>query len=217
MPGPRAGWCTSGASQCGRDYILDYTGSNPAFVGLDFTITSTAVMACSALPLSYSGAVTSTEIDACTETGSLPLFDGESSGPGSIDLTVNDNGSTTPGHTLVLDTALDGAATCSAISSVISCTATINDIEVASSYTSTSPTDVANDVWNSPDSVDLGLNIWLPSSAGNQFQGSSASVTVAGNAVQWDNNNSSSVPAGCDSGTYFEPGVTTTSCPVSWS
>lgn len=209
-PGPRNGVDT----QALGSYDLDYTGTINGFVGLDFTITSTASQACTGLPGGdVGGSVSTADLNDCTNSGSLPLF--LSGGTDGVTLTVNENGSTTPNNSVITDSELLSDTTCSASgSSVVTCTATINDIELPSSQITTSTSDGE---WTNGQSISLGLNIWLPPTAGNPFQGSTAQVTLTGFAVQYDNNNISSSPSSnCAAGTnLYYPDPTT--CPSAWS
>jgi hypothetical protein len=197
-----------------NEYFLDYTGSNPAFVGLDFTVASSAAKPCP----TYNGGQSSISPDDvvanCTGLGQLPLFDGKA-GSGDLDLSITpENGDTA--HQLVLDSDLVGKTTCSAdASGVVSCTSEIDNILLPVGYGG-SPNSGLQWVTNSTDFIQVDTG--LPTTAGNEFQGSDVTFTLTGHAVQWDNNNSTKGAGTCDAGTTFPNGLTATSvpCPVSW-
>jgi len=253
-PGPYSTYATNNSNAYGT-YNYQYTGTVNAFAGLDFSITSTAPSACTELGSSYSGIVTivdttptagsgQVEVNAptggavtgtssCTDTGSLPIF---VAGGAGIGLFVHETNGDTSNDWLT-SAALERATTCLATDSVITCSADIPDLEIP--YAAISPSKnypgtgevEQNDEWPgltsgaSPETQTLTLGVNLPLSAGNQFQGGSATITLTGHAVQFDNNttvpNSGSpyYKAGdpsCAANTNFGTQGDTT-CPISWS
>ena len=225
MPGDGACYSppTGAKYTCDRprnEYKLDYTGSNPAFVGLDIDIISTASKPCAAEGASLSGLNPDDVVAACngaTDVGSLPLFDGSATG-GDLDLNLTpENGDT--GHQLVLDGDLVSATTCSTDSSkVVTCEAKISNILMPVNYGTAALSGLQ---WVTSSSDFVQVDLGLPSTAGNQFQGSSVQINLQGHAVQWDNNNTTKGSASptCATGTVFPNGLTagTVPCPISWS
>lgn len=201
-----------------NEYALTYTGSNPAFVGLNIVLSSTAAQACTGLAAGadYTPAQV---VAACTGVGQLPLFDGDASG-GDMDLAITpENGDTA--HQIVLDSNLVSGAKCStdATSDVVTCTSEIDNALLPVTWGA--DTTALQWVTNSTDYVQVDLG--LPTTAGNQFQGSGVAIDLTAHAVQWENNNTtqgSVAPAPtCDTTTTFSNGLTasTVPCPISWS
>ena len=196
-------------------YALKYTGSNPAFVGLDIAVSSTAANACPGVTASTNNISASTLVADCTGVGQLPLFDSDTGG-GDLDLAITpENGDTA--HQIVLDSNLIGQASCSTnASDVVTCVSNIKNALLPINYGADSA--ALQWVTNSTDwvRVDLGL----PSSAGNQFQGSGVSINLTAHAVQWENNNTTqgATSPTCDPATTFSNGLTasTVPCPISW-
>ena len=258
-PGPYSTWQTNHSNSYST-YTLNYTGSVNAFVGLDFSITSTAPSACTDLSTlnggePYSGTVTivnhtpttagQVEVSAptgsavtgtssCTDVGSLPIF---VAGGAGIGLYVHES-NTDYSNDWLTASQLESAATCTAASSVITCSANVPNLEIP--YAAISPSTTLpnsgmveqNDMWPGLTSSEatahsqtLTLGVNLPLSAGNQFQGGSATISLSGHAVQYDNNNTvpnngspgyvSTDPA-CAANTNFGTQGDTT-CPISWS
>jgi len=202
-----------------NEYKVDYTGSNPAFVGLDIIVTSTASQPCTAAGASQPSLTPTAVVAACggtTSVGTLPLFDGNTGG-GDLDLAITpENGDTA--HQIVLDSDLVSNATCSTdASSVVSCTSTIKNALLP--IHSGADQNALQWVTGSSDFVQVDLG--LPLAAGNQFQGSNVHINLQGHAVQWDNNNTTKGSASpvCDATTTFSNGLTasTVPCPISWS
>lgn len=192
-------------------YALEYTGSNPAFVGLNFTVTSTAAKACRSLTASTSYAP-SDVVASCTGLGQLPLFDGQS-GSGDLDLSLTPENSDTA-HQLVLDSNLVGATNCATnANSKVTCTSTINNILMPVH----SGADQTALQWVTGSTDIVQVDTGLPTTAGNQFQGSNVTFTLQSNAVQWDNN--ATTNGSCDPATTFPnglSGIATAPCPISW-
>lgn len=207
-----------------NEYALTYTGSNPAFVGLNIALSSTAAQPCynsdGAPALATGGTYTPAQVvAACTGVGQLPLFDGDAAG-GDLDLAITpENGDTA--HQIVLDSNLVNGAMCSTdgTTDVVTCTSEIDNALLPITYGA----DTAALQWvtNSTDFVQVDLG--LPTTAGNQFQGSGVSIDLTAHAVQWENNNTTEgavTPSPtCDPGTTFSNGLTagTVPCPISWS
>jgi hypothetical protein len=202
---------------CNHDrnvYALNYTGTNPALVGMDIKVTSTASQPCTALAASTT--YSPSDLSACTDTGSLPLFDGQS-GAGDLDISLTpENGDTA--HQLVLDSNLANVASCNtSASKIVTCTSVIKNIIMPVNYGA--DTKAVQWVTGSTDFVQVDTG--LPLAAGNQFQGSNVTFTLQSHAVQWDNNNTTRGSASpvCDTTTTFPDGLTAASvpCPISWS
>lgn len=200
-------------------YKLDYSGSNPAFVGLDISVTSTASQPCAAAGASQPSLTPAAVVAACgasSNVGTLPLFDGNSGG-GDLDLAITpENGDTA--HQIVLDSDLVSKATCSTdASSVVTCTSTIKNALLP--IHSGADQNALQWVTGSSDFVQIDLG--LPLSAGNQFQGSNVHINLQGHAVQWDNNSTTKGSASpvCDTNTTFSNGLSasTVPCPITWS
>lgn len=196
-----------------NDYALTYHGAD-AFVGLDFTIVSTAAQACTALPASAS--VSSTAVaSTCTGTGQSPLFNGDPNA-GALDLSVTpENGNTA--HQLLLDSDLEANTTCSTdASQVVTCTSTTKNVLMPVGYGNTAFNGLK---WVDGSTDFVQVDTGLPSTAGNQYQGSGATFTLQSHAVQFKNNNSTvgGSPA-CDAATTFPNGLggSGTYCPISW-
>lgn len=197
---PGDSYCSDGCGGTptghGGDYQLYYAGTSPAFVGLDFDLSSTAAKACTtangattSIPASQTSVDPATVVADCTGgVGTLPLFDGDSA---AVNLLANEGNATGEQIPLLTDSVLDNAATCSTnASSVVTCTSVVNDIEVAQTSWFWNNTPFNGEQWvNTPgNNVNLHLQVSLPSSAGNEFQGSGADVKLTGHAVQWNNN-----------------------------
>jgi hypothetical protein len=210
-------------------YALTYSGSSPAFVGLDVKVSSTASAdnkGC-APQGSYSGSTLATLIADCKGgIGTLPLFDGDSNPNGALDLTTNVTG-VDPAHhgdhAVLGYSDIAPKTTCTVpASGPITCTSEVDNVELRSDYTSTDAS--TYEQWtNSSPSLSFRLSVAMDANAGNAFQGSGATVTLTGHAVQWNNNVGGTNPDAtgtCDSGT-FGPSVDAdpsgnTYCPVSW-
>lgn len=203
----------------GARYVLDYSGSGPAFVGMNFSITSTAAKPCTGLGTSQP---TPANVAAdCKGAGESPLFAGYSAG-GAADLVV-DVSNSAAGTLALADSSLESAAQCSADTNrVVTCSATVSNIELSSAGPSTA---LNGEQWSAASADELDVSVSLPSSAGNRFQGSTATFTLTGHAVQWNDNVGSLKPGNPNSGhcdpTTFLPSVHDTAagswCPVSWS
>jgi len=215
MPGDGA--CST--APVGANYVCDkgenlykvkYTGTNPAFVAMDIAVTSTASQACSTAPAS--GPVSAADIAGCTGTGSLPLFDGQT-GAGDLDISLTPENSDTA-HQLVLDSNLVTASACTSAAHVITCTANINNILMPLG----SGVGASALQWTNGSADSVHVDTGLPTTAGNQFQGSSVQFTLTSHAVQWDNNNTvvGSGPA-CSANVTFPAalGSAGTVCPIS--
>lgn len=200
-----------------NEYSLAYSGSNPAFVGLNIVVASTAAQPCTGLTASTSSVSASTVATSCTAVGSAPLFDGNSGG-GDLDLAITpENGDTA--HQIVLDSNLVSAASCSTdASDVVTCSATINDALLPVNYGNTANAGLQ---WITGSTDFVQVDLGLPTSAGNQFQGSGVSIDLTAHAVQWENNNTTkgSTSPTCDPNTTFSNGLSasTVPCPISWS
>lgn len=194
-------------------YVLSYAGQD-AFVGFDITLTSTAQTACAGLtagPVS-----TATLMATCTETGTVPMFNGDGSS-GSMDLVV-DHVTGVMSSTLFGPGSFTGAAvSCSAdATGLVTCTASKDNVILPPRAISL-PTD-DDLVWNNGMSTPVGVKVSLPLGAGNVFQGSDVHIDLQGHAVQYANN-FATWGAGADP-TTTRPGTATHAdlrFPKSWS
>lgn len=173
----------SGTPLCGDDlgstasYTLTYSGSAPAFVGVDLTISATA---------------------AATPSGADPLWDPNNSN-GGLEVLVGYQGQFSLYDLLDIGNGAwasfaGGDWTCTG--SPITCTATIDNIElpVGPSYGSTH---YGNVNWVSGDSQTLYVDwVFENGTSDNQFQGDSATVTIHGHAVQAGGGNTTLIANG---------------------
>ncbi|MGD0833004.1 MAG: TasA family protein [Candidatus Dormibacteria bacterium] len=161
----------SGTPLCGADlgntdtYVLTYTGSAPAFVGVDLTFSSTAAND-TALPL----------WDPLNSNGGLEVRVGVLNSFGSLTDILDIGGA---GNVFSTGEFAANDLTCSGTPTT--CTATIDNIEIPVGST----TDYGNTNWVNGDSQTLYVD-WLfhNGTNDNQFQGGTATVTVHGHAVQ---------------------------------
>lgn len=196
-------------------YFLDYKGEN-AFVGLDMTITSTAQNACS----HYAGAAVASILPAdvltnCTDTGTVPMFDGQP-GAGSLDLSVLPQNGDTAHQLFNLDSSVvgpylsDGTSCASDVAGVITCSVVKKNVILPPGY----GTDMK---WVDGHADWVTITASLPLAASNVFQGSSVKIDMVAHAVQADNNTGTK-GTNCDAATLFPSGVTSalTTCPQNW-
>ena len=235
-PSSTSGNCPANPTGPGGIYNLVYTGSSPAFVGLDMHVTSSAPNPCPAAPAgtyNNSGAspTLASVVALCTgagHLGQLPLFDGSA---GSLDLTADERATGAFGKMLYQDSQFDHTATCTVDSNhYMTCTSDIPNILVPSGPNNDGHgvgTPFNGEQWVNGDSDALNLAVSLPSTAGNEYQGSTATITLTGHAVQFNNNNGgtgapSNPGTGCPTtfvGSIQGPVAPTvgTFCPASWS
>lgn len=141
---------------------VKYTGSLRAWVLLDVSVTSKAAAQASAT----TGGAT---------PGSEALYDGK----GGLQLSVLGGNAGTSSFTQSNQVFSAGVPTCSTDASGLqTCTSTAADQVVAGPVSGGS-------------SGVFHLDSYLPLSAGNQYQGSKATVTLTAHAVQYDNNHAS--------------------------
>lgn len=207
-------------------YTLTYSGSNPAFVGLDLDISSTAHNACSWYADPANAAADATNlvpadvVSHCGgETGTLPLFDGTKSA-GNLDLSLQPIQSslgsvpllvtTNTGSTLnsIVDV---GNPSCKTVAAVVTCEAHVKNLMVPIGYYN-GPTD-SGVQWTNGKSATIKFNVALPLDASNAFQGSGVTLNATGHAVQYENNNTTK--PGCST-TVFSETVYGGPCPSSW-
>ncbi|WP_182526330.1 hypothetical protein [Nocardioides dongkuii] len=184
---------------------LEYAG-NDSFVGIDLLVTSVAQKACAVPGIANTADLTDAQLASCIETGTQPMYNGVP-GSGSFDMTVtpyNFNGPTF--NTLITDTALQAATTCSADGAgLITCVAEKkNIVSIPRGYSGAAD----NLIWKDGDDTNIEIRSKLPLSAPNAFQGSNVTMDVTAHAVQAANNGgtfaerdmSTTVPSGTNSG-----------------
>lgn len=164
-------------------YALSYSGED-AFVGLDLKITSTADKPCPAYVTGQTGILPADLMSHCTGTGTVPMFNGDSSA-GSLDLSIlPENGVTA--HQLFNPGDLEPGTTCSAdVNGLVTCTVEKKNVVVPPGYI----TGAANDLkWTNGKTDWITVKASLPLAAGNIFQGSDVTIDLTGHAVQFANN-----------------------------
>jgi hypothetical protein len=164
-------------------YRLAYSGED-AFVGLDLTITSTAMQACDFYNGGQGVITPASLMTNCTGTGTVPMFNGDVTS-GSLDLAIlPENGVTA--HQLLNPGDLEPGTVCSAdASGLVTCTVEKKNIVVPSG----SITGAADDlVWLDGFTDWITVKASLPLAAGNIFQGSDVTIGLTGHAVQFANN-----------------------------
>lgn len=166
-------------------YKLAYSGE-PAFVGLDLTISSTAQLPCAFYAGGQSVIAPASLMSNCTDTGTVPMFNGDTSA-GSLDLAVlPENGVTA--HQLFNPGDLEPGTVCSAdASGLVTCTVEKKNVLVPPGYMSV-PITADELAWYNGDTDWITVKATLPLAAGNVFQGSSVTIDLTAHAVQYANN-----------------------------
>ena len=177
------GFMPGDTSHTGK-YWLDYSGED-AFVAVDLTVTSVAQKPCAAAT-NVTNLNKAALLATCTDTGTVPMFDGDPTS-GSLDLTIlPENGVTA--HQLLNPGDLEPGAVCNGDGTgLVTCAVEKKNILVPPGYLST-PTAADDLAWKAPKSDWITVKASLPLSAPNQFQGSSVTVDLVGHAVQYANN-----------------------------
>ena len=165
-------------------YTLDYAGE-PAFVGLDMTITSVADKACPAVA-GVSNLDKTALLSNCTGTGTVPMFNGDPTS-GSLDLSIlPENGNTA--HQLFNPGDLEPGTVCNADGAgLVTCTVEKKNVILPPGYMS-APITEDELAWNEPHEHWVTVQAGLPLSAPNQFQGSTVQIDLVAHAVQYANN-----------------------------
>jgi hypothetical protein len=185
---------------------VNYTGTLGAFIGVDYSFTSVSGLTNPSEPY-----------DATTNpyvVGGLPLINsqGLSSTNAQTQFEVNVTKGA-PGYPN-LDDAQIQTISCSAAATATTpetCTGT-SQIYIMGVTTDTSPTIALSEA----------LDYYLPSTAGNLYQGSSLSVTLNFESVQADNNTNTwnglyTASSNCPSNENLPPQNSGGTCPASWS
>lgn len=196
-------------------YFLTYAG-NDAFVGVDLKITSTAGAACPAYVGSAGPVAVADLLSNCTDTGTVPMFDGDPTS-GSLDLSVlPQNGN--PAHQLFNPGDLENGSSCSAdAAGLVTCTVEKDNVIVPPGSISGGANDL---VWHNGTHDFITVKASLPLGASNIFQGSVVHIDLTGHAVQFANNNG---PVGSSVGTTLPNGLSGTGgqaailFPLSWA
>lgn len=199
-------------------YWIDYHGES-AYVGLDLTITSTAQSACSHYAGGLASIAPADVLANCTDTGTVPMFDGQP-GAGALDLSVlPQNGDTAhqlfnleSGPVVTPGPHLSDGTTCAAdAAGLVTCSVVKKNVLLPPGFGT-------DEKWADGHADWVTVSATLPLAASNIFQGSSVSIAMTAHAVQADNNSGSIAGANCDATTIFPSGVTSglTTCPLSW-
>lgn len=184
------------------NYTIDYAG-NDAFAAVDMTINSVAQTACSHYSAGAASISAADLLANCTGTGTVPMFDGNTTA-GSLDLSVlPENGDTA--HQLFDDSALDPGTACSAaVGGLVTCSVTKSNVILPPSSISGA---ADNLVWHNGTTDRITVQASLPLAAPNVFQGSNVTISFVAHAVQFANNNG---PVAQSVGTTLPNGVSGT-------
>jgi len=195
-------------------YALSYAG-NDAFTGVDLKITSTANAACAHYA---SGAASITPTDLllnCTDTGTVPMFDGDTTS-GSLDLSILPNNGNT-GHQVLNPGDLETGTACNAaVGGVVTCMVEKDNVILPPGSITGAATDL---VWHNGTTDTITVKASLPLAAKNIFQGSNVHINLTAHAVQFANNNG---PVASSVGTILANGLSGTGnqaailFPLSW-
>jgi predicted ribosomally synthesized peptide with SipW-like signal peptide len=164
-------------------YKLAYSGED-AFVGLDVVISSTALNPCTFYHGGATGITPSALLLNCTDTGTVPMFDGDHTS-GSLDLAITPtNGNTA--HQIFNPGDLEPGTSCSAdTNGLVTCTVEKNNVIVPPGSVAGAADDL---VWSTGTTDMIRLSASLPHDAGNIFQGSVVDIDLTAHAVQYANN-----------------------------
>lgn len=199
-------------------YWLDYAGED-AFVAVDLTVTSVADKPCAAVA-NITNLNKAALLTNCTETGTVPMFNGDPTS-GSLDMSIlPENGVTA--HQLLNPSDVENGTVCDADSAgLVTCTVEKTNILVPPNYMS-APIGEDELVWKSPKADWITVQASLPLAAPNQYQGSIVTVDLVGHAVQYANNHDV-IGNTASAGTTLPNGITGTGLqaavhfPKSWS
>lgn len=166
-------------------YWVDYAGAD-AFVGLDLKITSTAKNPCPFYNGGQGSIAPASVMSHCTGTGTVPMFNGDTSA-GSMDLSIlPENGDTA--HQLFDPSAVEAGATCSAdAAGLVSCTFQKSNV-ILPPHSGHTPGLVDDLKWVNGNADWVTVKANLPTGAGNVFQGSDVVIDMTAHAVQYANN-----------------------------
>jgi hypothetical protein len=183
-------------------YALTYAG-NDAFTGLNLKITSTAQNACGHYAVGAASIAPADVLANCTDTGTVPMFDGDTTA-GSLDLSIDpENGNTA--HQVLNPGDLEPGTTCSApVGGLVTCTVEKDNIILPPGYITGAAGDL---VWHNGTTDTIRVTAKLPLQAQNIFQGSDVHINLTAHAVQFANNNG---PVASSVGTTLSNGLSGT-------
>lgn len=166
-------------------YWLTYSGEQ-AFVGLDLAISSTADKPCPSYVGGQTGITPADLMSHCTDTGTVPMFNGDATS-GSLDLAIlPENGVTA--HQLFNPGDLEPGTVCTAdLNGVVTCTVEKNNVIVPPGYMS-APITADELAWADGTNDWITVKATLPLAASNVFQGSDVTIGLTAHAVQYANN-----------------------------
>jgi hypothetical protein len=165
-------------------YWVSYAGED-AFTGVDLKITSVAQNACPAYVGGAVGISAANLLANCTDTGTIPMFDGDHTA-GSLDFSVlPENGGNS--HQLFNAADLEPGTVCNADAAGLVTCSIEKDNVILPPHSVSGAADTL--VWHNGTTDHISILASLPLAAPNVFQGSNVTIDLTAHAVQFANNN----------------------------